>query len=872
MITSAALWAKLKRDPTGRVIAWHSLVDHSADVTAVVEALLLQPTICKRLATAAGRTDLDEVTRVRLSALSFLHDIGKANRGFRARVDPQAPPVGHIDQLAWVFFGNGLAIRVRDRLIGVLGLERLFSWCSGGAEGLVHAVFAHHGRPWRTEALPPCHQFWERGPEGDPVADLQPMRDALDRWFRVAFEEAPLLPTAPAFHHHFAGLLMLADWLGSDERFFSFANGTDPDRLSFARDQSTKALATVGLGVEHSRTALPQTLSFQSAFSIEKPRPIQVQAAVPKAQIAILESETGSGKTEAALWRFVSLFRRGVVDGLYFALPTRVAATQIFERVKRFRDRIFSEVDRPAVVLAVPGQIRADEAEAVRLPGFEVQWNDAPQDAPELRARWAAEHPKRFLAAQIAVGPIDQALLGVLRIRHAHLRGTALLRHLLVVDEVHASDRYMESLLAGLLRDHAAAGGHALLLSATLGAGMRSRILDVPTTTLTESAVLPYPALTFSEAGEERRVAVETSGNEKTVSIASFPIISVPVEVAKLAIEAAQRGAKVLVVRNTVATAIATARALETLIGRSSPALFRVESSTGELVPTLHHSRFGPEDRRLLDATVQQQIGRDRPNGGVIVVGTQTLEQSLDLDADLFLTDLCPVDVLLQRIGRLHRHGRLRPAGFERPRAVVLVPAERDLLVGRLSRFGLGMGRTGGVYEDLRIVELTWRLIETQSTWSIPSMNRQLVEAATHPESVSAIERELSQRGSAWNEYFAKGDGKTFAAITAAASALLDRGKPFDQFRIDPDERLATRLGARDRLVTFEAPPKGPFGLAVSSLRIPHHLVSNIPVAALPIGIEETPEGFSFHLGDQVFNYGRFGLVLVTKLPELLGQ
>jgi CRISPR-associated endonuclease/helicase Cas3 len=219
------------------------------------------------------------------------------------------------------------------------------------------------------------------------------------------------------------------------------------------------------------------------------------------------------------------------------------------------------------------------------------------------------------------------------------------------------------------------------------------------------------------------------------------------------------------------------------------------------------------------------------------------------------------VDVLLQRIGRLHRHGRARPAGFERPQAVVLVPAERDLLAGRLSRVGLGMGRNGGVYEDLRIVELTWRLIETHRSWSIPTMNRQLVEAATHPESLGAVERELSLRSPAWNEHFARGDGKTFAAIAAAASALLDRCKPFDQFRIDPDERLATRLGARDRLVTFEAPLAGPFSLAVSSLRIPHHLIANVPEAAVPAEIVDTPEGFSFQLGNQMFNYDRFGLV-----------
>jgi hypothetical protein len=95
MIPPAALWAKLKRDTAGQVIGWHSLVGDSADVAAVVEALLLQPTVRRRLATAAGRTDLDEITRTRLSALSFLHDIGKANRGFRARVDLQAPPRAH---------------------------------------------------------------------------------------------------------------------------------------------------------------------------------------------------------------------------------------------------------------------------------------------------------------------------------------------------------------------------------------------------------------------------------------------------------------------------------------------------------------------------------------------------------------------------------------------------------------------------------------------------------------------------------------------------------------------------------------------------------------------------------------------------------
>lgn len=117
---------------------------------------------------------------------------------------------------------------------------------------------------------------------------------------------------------------------------------------------------------------------------------------------------------------------------------------------------------------AVPGQIGADDAEGHPLPDFGFEWSDDP-DGGERRARWAAEHPKRFLAAQLAVGTVDQVLLGAITVKHAHLRGAAMLRHLLVVDEVHASDTYMEGLLVALLRAHLAAGGHALLLSAAAG-------------------------------------------------------------------------------------------------------------------------------------------------------------------------------------------------------------------------------------------------------------------------------------------------------------------------------------------------------------------------------------------------------------------
>ena len=140
----------------------------------------------------------------------------------------------------------------------------------------------------------------------------------------------------------FAGLLMLADWLGSDTRFFPFANGADPDRMLLSRRAADVAMRAVGLAVEDRRKSVKiRRPDFAALFAVPTPRPIQQHATMPSARCVVLEAETGSGKTEAALWRFVHLFTEGAVDGLYFALPTRVAATQMFGRIKKLRDALF---------------------------------------------------------------------------------------------------------------------------------------------------------------------------------------------------------------------------------------------------------------------------------------------------------------------------------------------------------------------------------------------------------------------------------------------------------------------------------------------------------------------------------------------------
>lgn len=140
MITARALWAKLARDDQEDITSWHSFVHHSADVAAVLLALLEQPTITARL---AGRDVLELVARDRLGALAFLHDIGKADRGFRARVDRGPPKVGHIDQVGWLFTTD--AANHHQRLLDVLGLDRLDTWFPDEGWTLLDRIFAHHG-------------------------------------------------------------------------------------------------------------------------------------------------------------------------------------------------------------------------------------------------------------------------------------------------------------------------------------------------------------------------------------------------------------------------------------------------------------------------------------------------------------------------------------------------------------------------------------------------------------------------------------------------------------------------------------------------------------------------------------------------------
>ena len=858
-----------------------------ADVGACFEALLAQPTIRHRLAVSGELDDLDTTTVARLCVFAALHDIGKVNVGFQTRIWQPAdtpagrkipPRAGHIADLTPVL--NGKDEKTAGWFFEALGCwDEMLTWDDTDGHiacGLFVASLSHHGRPLQLDD-PRYNKnplIWRDFGELSPRHYVERIGRLMREWFPAAWTpSAPSLPSAPAFQHMFLGLCMLADWIGSDQFYFPFCAEACDDYMTTARQNAERAVSGIGLNLDSQRQtfyALSALPGFSRLFGIPDatPNPIQRSAITipPNERLVIIESETGSGKTEAALWRFAHMYQQGLVDGLYFALPTRAAASQIHGRVTRFIRNLFPADIVPEPVLAVPGYLRAGDATGKHLTNYEVWWDDHKDVVTEKR-RWAAESAKRYLAAQIAVGTVDQAMMAALQVKHAHMRAACLARNLLVVDEVHASDPYMRVILKALLDVHRGAGGYALLMSATLGSAARRRWSAEPQDAppLSEAIRAPYPAITTHAASGENMIAVERNGKEKTVCIEAISAMGDFSQVAEHALQAACAGAKVLVIRNTVQYAIDTQQQVEkTAIPDERGVLYACNG-----VLSLHHGRFAADDRYQLDRAVEAQIGKDRPPGGCVVVGTQTLEQSLDIDADLLITDLCPMDVLLQRIGRLHRHQRDgRPAGYETPTCIVLLPEGDNLSLFLSKGPGRnGLGPHGFVYEDLRILEATRRLILRDPEWRIPEMNRELVERTTHPDALKAITEEM---GDDWRIHAQRMTGTTLAENLTARSALIRYDKSFfgeDNQEVlfgGEEERIRTRLGDEGVEVELDPPAPSPFsGGLIARLTIPHHLAPRLDrdtTSDESVVPDLEDNGFTFRIGEAKFCYDRLGL------------
>lgn len=814
--------------------ARHALIAHCHDVAAVFAALAALPAFQRAMEAAAGAA-LDPRQIERLTALAFIHDIGKLHPDFQAKAEGRGAKIGH-GSAGWGL----LWLAARDPAHPLHGLVGRLVGRDPAMLPYLAATFGHHGRP-----VPRSHDAPANWAGAQWQADARDFAASFEAAFPALADVA--LPAAPRFLHLFAGLLALADWVGSDRDFFPFVAQVDPDYPAIARQRAAEALRLTGLDTGTLQLADADFARMTGGWAPRGPQDL-IGRIGAEGLLAILEAETGSGKTEAALWHFARLYAAGQVAGLYFAVPTRAAARQLHGRLCVLIRNLFGD-GAPEPVLAIPGQRVAGAARGQALPDFVTVWDDA--ETP-VKSRWAAEHATRFLAATIAVGTVDQAMLAAMQVKHAHLRGAALTRSLLVLDEIHASDSYMTAINRALVQAHLGAGGHALLMSATLGAVARAAYLGQDCPPVATARKLPFPALWV--AGQPPITA--PAGPDKRVTMRAVSGMSGHMAAAR-AIAAARQGARVLVIRNTVDAAIAAWDAVQA--AGAGDLLMQVAGG-----PALHHSRFAAEDRAALDAAVEAALPKagGRP-GGCIAIGTQTLEQSLDINADFLITDLCPMDVLLQRIGRLHRHPRPRPAGFAQAQAEVLCP-EGGL--GRLTapayENGLGAwrhadGTVQGIYTDLPILELTRREIAARPEWAIPAMNRDLVETATHRDQRAALIAEL---GGDWPGYETAIAGKAVAERMAGQMGVLDRSRPVpDRFRSD-DQAVMTRLGEMGPVIALPTGSLGAFGTPITRLAIPARWAQGLADDA-PV----TVVGDEITIGERRFRYGRAGLARVRE-------
>lgn len=705
--------------------SYHPVAYHLLDVAAVAEALLRAQS--SRVASLARLCCIDEESLLRtVPFLVGIHDLGKYSACFQAKVLSLWPTelLGPIAPVPDITHGAITQRYLSDPKRPIASIFRgiMPAWLPGAAYGLASSIGGHHGIPMSNDDGAP----WDRA-----IGSAQPYAEAAAAELRDVIRPVPIPEISErgekVLSWTLSGLCVLCDWIGSDSAVFRphAPTLTMAEYFERARNLAREAVDRAGLREAPLASHGPAGLlpDIASAFS-----PVQRWAAeceLPEGpSVTIVEDATGSGKTEAALILTLRLMQRNGLAGAYFALPTMATANAMYARLEAAYRRLYAGDATPSLALA---HGRRD-----LHPGFSrVALGDAGRDRSAAGdcADWIRDDRRKAFLAQIGAGTIDQALLAVLPSRHQSLRLWGLSDKVLVVDEAHAYDAYMSRELEGLLEFHAALGGSAVVLSATLPTKMRTRLANAFRKGLGlrpswKPARQAYPLATLVAAGGAEERALELrDGLERDVQIDFAP--DVPTALAE-AVAAAQAGAAVLVIRNTVDEAVATADEIRAI----AP------------VPVhLFHARFAMSDRQRIEADVLARWGKEGRTElprNAILVATQIVEQSLDIDFDLAITDLAPVDLLIQRAGRVWRHLARRPAAdrpVAGPRMIVVSPtATPDDQAGWLAG---ALPKTGFIYRDPRILWRTARALQATGRLRIrttldqandPASGRRLVE------------------------------------------------------------------------------------------------------------------------------------------------
>ena len=739
----ASYWGKADPEAASRGPDHHTVLGHSLDVAACAFTLVdMNPTLRAQLSARSGIPG--DAVAVTFAAACALHDLGK----FDTRFQRKAPRIADVLRPHTAMIPTG---KYDHGTEGFRQLEddeedsrQLHALFGPDALRLLRAVCGHHGALPSREEPDPSRSRLPRSVRRED-AEVRRVFVKCVAGFFVARGAALPWPAAVdgALVQCLAGLCALADWLGSDIDHFPYARGPLADLDSYwarARERAITACRRAGLS-----RATPAVTEFGRLFPGYSPRDVQLlteQVVTDTPALVIVEAEMGKGKTEAALSMAARFMMSNCADGMTMALPTMATSNAMFERVKQLAPRLFPSEE---VQLALAHSRAARQAGFQSLVQRDLRARD--EDAPEasvMCARWLL-HKKRILLAQIGVGTIDQALKAALVARHQFVRMFGLSRNVVIVDEVHAYDAYMEVLLEHLLGWLGALGVSTILLSATLPSERRAALARawqgaaaqgddtnagsaISVDDLVTARKRPYPLVSVTTRARTTTLAGEAAGTSRTLflerAIAAESEVDRVEAVARRLVRAAKAGGRVVWIRNTVREA--------------QRAFGAVHAYAGAIEHHLFHARFRGRDRSKIEETVLARFGKDAPVGGRVLIATQVVEQSLDLDFDEMHTDLAPIDLLFQRAGRLHRHPHARLPGFERPQLVVHVPSVADIAA-------LRFGPSAFVY-DTGTLWIADQALRKREVLEFPGDIRLLVEESYHPASRATLLANGGQR------------------------------------------------------------------------------------------------------------------------------
>lgn len=697
---SRAIWAK-----SGE--GGHGLLAHLLDVAATAETLLnMEPEAS--LSWMAGQLGLAPACSARwIAAAVGLHDFGKAIPGFQAKW-PDGMAADQAHGLAFPLHACGVTDH-SCATAALLGrpLHQLSGAEAGWLRHVIQAISAHHGfhfgmqevnaaRPirepaeWSKARAAILNAYWQTlAPQGTP--DLEALSLPAVNWL--------------------AGLTSAADWIASNPEWFPLGERRDDLRAYYnhARELAAAALHRIGWSRAQALLDGPAELDALLARITQREgmqaRPLQQAGErllndAKGPSLLLVEAPMGEGKTELAFLAHLRLQAANGHRGLYVALPTQATGNALFKRAQTFLKAFASN---PMDVQLVHGGASMNEdAQHLRT----VHLRGINQDKGETLAAsaWFSQR-RRPLLSPYGVGTVDQALFSVLNVKHHFVRLWGLGNRVVVLDEVHAYDTYTSGLIVTLLQWLKALGSSVILMSATLPRARRDELLAAWGVTADEAPDLVYPRLLLAD---DRGVCGE-----------HFPARTLPpIQLAGLGEDVEELADQVetllagggcgAVVVNTVDRAQSLYRVLQERLEPSIPLL-------------LFHARYPLDERGEREKLVLSQFGlQDERPDKAVMIATQVAEQSLDLDFDFMLSDLAPVDLLLQRAGRLHRHDRRRPEAHTQARLWVagLGPVFPDL-----------KATAWGFVYDPYILGRTWALLGREVMLELPADIDRFVQA-----------------------------------------------------------------------------------------------------------------------------------------------